>query len=84
VSSLAYRGLATEGKDQTILVTGESGAGKTETVKIVMTHLATAQQTRPGGEAVGHSTAQDIVSRVCKSSPVFEAFGNAKVCFLNS
>jgi myosin heavy subunit len=59
-------------------VTGESGAGKTETVKIVMMHLATVQQSRPGGEAVGHSTAQDIVSRVCKSSPLFEAFGNAK------
>ena len=78
VSSLAYRGLATEAQDQTILVTGESGAGKTETVKIVMSHLATVQQTRPGGVSSEHSTAQKIVNRVCTSSPVFEAFGNAK------
>lgn len=78
VSSLAYRGLATDRQDQTILVTGESGAGKTETVKIVMSHLATVQQTRPGGVSSEHSTAQNIVNRVCTSSPVFEAFGNAK------
>lgn len=40
VSSLAYKGLALDSKDQSILVSGESGAGKTETVKIVMSHLA--------------------------------------------
>ena len=78
VSALAYRGLATTGQDQTILVTGESGAGKTETVKIVMDHLATVQQTRPEGVPSEHSAAAEIVARVCKSSPVFEAFGNAK------
>jgi myosin heavy subunit len=78
VSSLAYRGLATEGQDQTILVTGESGAGKTETVKIVMSYLANVQQTRPEGVPYDHSAAQDIVNRVCTSSPVFEAFGNAR------
>lgn len=77
VSSMAYRGLATTGQDQTILVTGESGAGKTETVKIVMNHLATVQKTRPGGVPTEHSTAREIVSRVLRSSPLLEAFGNA-------
>lgn len=78
VSALAYRELATTGQDQAILVTGESGAGKTETIKIVMNHLATVQLTRPGGTPTEHSTAKEIVARVLKSSPVFEAFGNAK------
>jgi myosin-5 len=42
-SSLAYRGLVVDGEDQSILVSGESGAGKTETVKILMSHLASVQ-----------------------------------------
>jgi myosin-5 len=70
--------LAIDGQDQTIMVTGESGAGKTETVKIVMNHLAIVQQTRPEGVPATHQAAVEIVSRVCNSSPVFEAFGNAK------
>jgi myosin heavy subunit len=51
VSALAYRGLARDRKDQVILVSGESGAGKTETVKIVLQHLATLEQSAPKKES---------------------------------
>ena len=78
VSALAYHGVATTRQDQTILATGESGSGKTETLKIVMHHLATVQQTRPGGVPPEHSTAKEILTRVLHSVPVLEAFGNAK------
>ena len=40
-SSLAYRGLVIDGNNQSVIVSGETGAGKTETVKILMSHLAT-------------------------------------------
>ncbi len=40
VSAAAYRGLRDFDRNQSILVSGESGAGKTETVKILMGHLA--------------------------------------------
>ena len=80
VSSLAYRGLIVDGKDQTILVTGESGAGKTETVKIVMSHIARIPQTRPieAESSSSSKTSSRVVTRVCESAPIFEAFGNAK------
>jgi myosin heavy subunit len=39
-SSAAYRDLCKTTKNQSILVSGESGAGKTETVKILMNHFA--------------------------------------------
>ncbi|KAJ1451801.1 P-loop containing nucleoside triphosphate hydrolase protein [Pelagophyceae sp. CCMP2097] len=62
ISASALRGLAK--RDQSILVSGESGAGKTETVKIMMAHLAF-------GDA-------GVVKRVLQSQPLLEAFGNAK------
>jgi len=42
-SSLAYHDMCVHGLDQSILVSGESGAGKTETVKILMNQLASFQ-----------------------------------------
>lgn len=73
-ASLAYRGLAIEGQDQSILVSGESGAGKTETVKIVMSHLASISSAGDG--ASEHE--KTVVQRVLDSNPLLEAFGNAK------
>lgn len=88
-SSLAYRGLAVDGQNQSILVSGESGAGKTETVKILMSHLASIQTQAnlvglgdAGGHADHHHHQSDLVSpivqRVLDSNPLLEAFGNAK------
>jgi myosin-5 len=71
-SSLAYRGLAVDGQNQSILVSGESGAGKTETVKILMSHLASIQSKN------NQVVKSDIVERVLDSNPLLEAFGNAK------
>ena len=88
-SCLAYRGLAVDGRHQSILVSGESGAGKTETVKIVLGHLAGVHEgggeggVGSGGGGVGGgegggSAANPVVRRVLDSNPLLEAFGNAK------
>nr|ACS35537.1 myosin A [Phaeodactylum tricornutum] len=76
VSSLSYKGLAFEMMNQSILVSGESGAGKTETVKICMNHMASVQKgpIRPGME----ESLDPVVQRVVESNPLLEAFGNAK------
>jgi myosin-5 len=76
VSALAFKGLAFGGQDQSILVSGESGAGKTETVKIAMNHIASVQR---GMTTASDDTFSDpVVNRVLESNPLLEAFGNAK------
>jgi len=73
-SALSYKGLAFDGNDQSILVSGESGAGKTETVKICMNHMATCQQ----GPRASSNEMSPVVQRILESNPLLEAFGNAK------
>lgn len=75
VSSLSYKGLAFGGQDQSILVSGESGAGKTETVKIAMNHIASVQRGQTSGN--DESFSDPVVNRVLESNPLLEAFGNA-------
>jgi myosin-5 len=76
-SALAYRGLAVDGASQSLLVSGESGAGKTETVKICMNHMASLQR---GPITAGDTSGgvNPVVQRVVDSNPLLESFGNAK------
>ena len=76
-SALAYKGLAFKGTDQSILVSGESGAGKTETVKIAMNHIASVQRGKTSRSDDGVFS-DPVVNRVLESNPLLEAFGNAK------
>ena len=84
ISAMAFRGLAVDKKNQSVLVSGESGAGKTETVKILLDQIATIQGglKRPGALGVSdkgeHQVMSSIVQRVVDSNPLLEAFGNAK------
>ena len=75
-SALSYKGLAVDNVNQSILVSGESGAGKTETVKICMNHIASVQagSSKGGGEKEENL----VVKRVVESNPLLEGFGNAK------
>eukprot|EP00816_Leptocylindrus_hargravesii_P001705 CAMPEP_0196806644 /NCGR_PEP_ID=MMETSP1362-20130617/6557_1 /TAXON_ID=163516 /ORGANISM="Leptocylindrus danicus, Strain CCMP1856" /LENGTH=1237 /DNA_ID=CAMNT_0042180223 /DNA_START=49 /DNA_END=3759 /DNA_ORIENTATION=- len=77
-SCKAYKGLAVDGVNQSILVSGESGAGKTETVKILMSNLANIGQNRDAEPQDLKSKSDDIVDEVLSSNFIFEAFGNAK------
>ncbi|WOK92378.1 myosin-11-like isoform X1 [Canna indica] len=71
VADVAYRAMLNEGKRNSILVSGESGAGKTETTKMLMRYLAYL-----GGRAA--TEGRTVEQQVLESNPVLEAFGNAK------
>ncbi|ESW16842.1 hypothetical protein PHAVU_007G189300 [Phaseolus vulgaris] len=71
VADVAYRAMIIEGKSNSILVSGESGAGKTETTKMLMQYLAFL-----GGRA--GTEGRTVEQQVLESNPVLEAFGNAK------
>ena len=79
VSSLAFRGLIDQQVNQTILVSGESGSGKTETVKLVLKHISGFRPTP--SSAMVQKYDDDLISHVLASSPIFEAFGNARTLF---
>ncbi|KAF8288821.1 hypothetical protein TcYC6_0029730 [Trypanosoma cruzi] len=72
----AYREVRESGRNQTILISGESGAGKTEAAKIVLKYLA-ALSTKNGTPEDREISIQ-INKRVLASSPILESFGNAK------
>ncbi|TXG63786.1 hypothetical protein EZV62_010780 [Acer yangbiense] len=71
VADVAYREMVNEGKSNSILVSGESGSGKTETTKMLMRYLAYL-----GGYAAAEGNS--VEQQVLESNPVLEAFGNAK------
>ncbi|XP_048425701.1 myosin-11 isoform X4 [Pyrus x bretschneideri] len=71
IADAAYREMIKEGKGNSILVSGESGAGKTETTKMLMRYLAYL-----GGNAAAEG--RTVEQKVLESNPVLEAFGNAK------
>lgn len=65
--------------DQSILVSGESGAGKTVTTKFIMQYLATLSQRSTGVEMADSVTGdQNIEQQVLQSNPILESFGNAR------
>ncbi|XP_020405109.1 myosin-17 isoform X2 [Zea mays] len=71
IADVSYRQMINEGKSNSILVSGESGAGKTETTKLLMGYLAYLG----GRSGTGERT---VEQQVLESNPVLEAFGNAK------
>jgi myosin-5 len=77
-SAASYQHMRTFGEDQSILVSGESGAGKTETTKILMSHLAAAGTNGINGSATTDAKETSIIERVLDANPLMESFGNAK------
>lgn len=76
VAHNTYYEMRSDGSNQAILVSGESGAGKTEASKIVMKYLGAISSLR--GREDEKKAAQLVGLKMMQSNPILEAFGNAK------
>ncbi|XP_029431984.1 myosin-11 isoform X3 [Rhinatrema bivittatum] len=83
IADTAYRSMLQDREDQSILCTGESGAGKTENTKKVIQYLAVIASSHKGKKDTsitqGPSFAYgELEKQLLQANPILEAFGNAK------
>lgn len=83
ITDTAYRSMLQDREDQSILCTGESGAGKTENTKKVIQYLAYVAASKPKSSAP-HTVPSpaliigELEQQLLQANPILEAFGNAK------
>merc|ERR1719458_1951201 len=84
ITDIAYRSMLQDREDQSILCTGESGAGKTENTKKVIQYLAYVAASKPKGSSHAPTSNDgglnfgELEQQLLKANPILEAFGNAK------
>lgn len=76
IADAAYHSMLKDRKNQCIVISGESGSGKTESTNFLLHHLTALSQK----ESYGSGVEQTILS----AGPVLEAFGNAKTAHNNN
>ncbi|XP_078283533.1 unconventional myosin-Va [Rhinoraja longicauda] len=69
VAEEAYKQMARDERNQSIIVSGESGAGKTVSAKYAMRYFATVS---------GSASETNVEAKVLASNPIMESIGNAK------
>merc|ERR1719266_2820994 len=77
----AYQGMMAQSKDQSMLITGESGAGKTENTKKVITYFAILGAVEVKKAKEGDPPAEkkaNLEDRIVNTNPILESYGNAK------
>ena len=82
-SHAAYKGMQSHAKDQSVIISGESGAGKSEAMKLILQFLtdvsARADQSKESKDSKsGVSSSSRLEQQILAANPILEAFGNAK------
>ncbi|KAG6020339.1 hypothetical protein E4U19_005113 [Claviceps sp. Clav32 group G5] len=80
IAEEAFMDMIRDNKNQTIVVSGESGAGKTVSAKYIMRYFATRESPdNPGARSKrGTETMSETEEQILATNPIMEAFGNAK------
>ncbi|KAL1969080.1 hypothetical protein VTN77DRAFT_914 [Rasamsonia byssochlamydoides] len=80
IAEEAFSDMLRDGKNQTIVVSGESGAGKTVSAKYIMRYFAMRESSdQPGKYTSGRADAiSETEEQILATNPIMEAFGNAK------
>jgi myosin heavy subunit len=80
IAEAAYQDMINEKKNQSIIISGESGSGKTQSTKIILKYLAVSSL--HSFDSIKFSNEKDedlsVEKQVLDSNPLLEAFGNAK------
>uniref|UniRef100_A0A8C0YBG9 Myosin X, like 1 n=1 Tax=Cyprinus carpio carpio TaxID=630221 RepID=A0A8C0YBG9_CYPCA len=82
IANECYRCLWKRHDSQCVLISGESGAGKTESTKLLLQFLSVMSQNSAGTPPTEKSTR--VEQAIVQSSPIMEAFGNAKTVYNNN
>ena len=80
IAEEAFSDMLRDGHNQTVVVSGESGAGKTVSAKYIMRYFATREPPeQPGARSRGRAdTMSETEEQILATNPIMEAFGNAK------
>ncbi|XP_072179526.1 unconventional myosin-X-like [Diadema setosum] len=80
IANDCYYSMWKKGENQCVLISGESGAGKTESTKFILNYLSEMSQVA----TVAKEQEVRVEDAILQSSPIMEAFGNAKTVYNNN
>ncbi|KAJ3021050.1 Unconventional myosin-Ie [Thoreauomyces humboldtii] len=74
VADKMFQSMITDEENQCVIISGESGAGKTESAKLIMNYIAAVS----GKGGANNSIVDEVKRIILGSNPLLESFGNAK------